>query len=239
MSTKAASAVASIAFERMLRPPTRGRSLRQNTDGEKRLCRYVHWRSRPCSLRAVSAQRARRRRSGSTAFSNQERRRLYRDGRGRRLCRQARTENRTAQDQIRLHADEGLIAGQIDSVDMGAAESIVAAVRGTGVKIVGCNWPGVPQIVLAKAEIKTPADLKGKAIAISSPGSLPDLLMRGMLNAENIPVADVKFVTHGADLDRYKSLVAGVTDAAVVSNEFEAIMPPNIKVLMRANVTVP
>ncbi|HEY5378136.1 MAG TPA: ABC transporter substrate-binding protein [Pseudolabrys sp.] len=122
---------------------------------------------------------------------------------------------------------------------MGAAESIVAAVRGTGVKIVGCNWPGVPQIVLAKAEIKTPADLKGKAIAISSPGSLPDLLMRGMLNAENIPVADVKFVTQGADLDRYKSLVAGVTDAAVVSNEFEAIMPPNIKVLMRANVTVP
>jgi NitT/TauT family transport system substrate-binding protein len=134
---------------------------------------------------------------------------------------------------------KALIAGQIDSVDMGAAESIVAAAHGTGVKIVGCNWPGVPQVVLAKAEVKTPADLKGRAIAISSPGSLPDLLMRGMLNAEKISQSDVKFVTQGADLDRYKSLVAGVTDAAVVSNEFEAIMPSNIKVLMRANVTVP
>jgi NitT/TauT family transport system substrate-binding protein len=45
---------------------------------------------------------------------------------------------------------KALIAGQIDSVDMGAAESIVAAAHGTGVKIVGCNWPGVPQIVLSK-----------------------------------------------------------------------------------------
>jgi ABC-type nitrate/sulfonate/bicarbonate transport system substrate-binding protein len=31
---------------------------------------------------------------------------------------------------------KALIAGEIDSVDMGAAESIVAGVRGTGVKIV-------------------------------------------------------------------------------------------------------
>ncbi len=134
---------------------------------------------------------------------------------------------------------KALIAGEIDSVDMGAAESIVAGVRGTGVKIVGCTWPGVPQVVLAKAEIKTLADLKGKNIAISSPGSLPDLLFRGMLDAANVPFSDVKLATQGADLDRYKSLVAGITDAAVVSNEFEAIMPPNIKVLAKGSIAVP
>jgi NitT/TauT family transport system substrate-binding protein len=134
---------------------------------------------------------------------------------------------------------KALIAGEIDSVDMGAAESIVAGVRGTGVKIVGCTWPGVPQVVLAKAEIKTLADLKGKNVAISSPGSLPDLLFRGMLDAANVPFSDVKLATQGADLDRYKSLVAGITDAAVVSNEFEAIMPPNIKVLAKGSTAVP
>jgi NitT/TauT family transport system substrate-binding protein len=115
----------------------------------------------------------------------------------------------------------------------------VAAARGTGVKIVGCTWPGMPQVVLAKVEIKTPADLKGKTVAISSPGSLPDLLFRGMLDAEKIPISEVKFATQGADLDRYKSLLAGITDAAVVSNEFEAVMPPNIKVLMTASAVVP
>lgn len=126
---------------------------------------------------------------------------------------------------------KALVAGEIDSVDMGAAESIVAGVRGTGVKIVGCTWPGVPQVVLAKAEINSLADLKGKNVAISSPGSLPDLLFRGMLDAANVPFADVKLATQGADLDRYKSLLAGIVDAAVVSNEFEPVMPPTIKVL--------
>jgi NitT/TauT family transport system substrate-binding protein len=134
---------------------------------------------------------------------------------------------------------KALVAGEIDSVDMGAAESIVAAARGTGVKIVGCTWPGVPQVVLAKAEIKTPADLKGKTIAISSPGSLPDLLARGILDNAKIPYSDVKFATQGADLDRYKSLVAGIVDAAVVSNEFEAVMPSNIKVLLKGSTAVP
>ena len=45
----------------------------------------------------------------------------------------------------------------------------------------------------------------------------------------------MKLATQGADLDRYKSLVAGITDAAVVSNEFEAIMPSNIKVLAKGS----
>ena len=134
---------------------------------------------------------------------------------------------------------KALIAGEIDSVDMGAAESIVAAARGTGVKIVGCTWPGVPQVVLAKAEISSLADLKGKTVAISSPGSLPDLLFRGMLDSANVPFAEVKLATQGADLDRYKSLVAGITDAAMVSNEFEAVMPPNIKVLASGSTAVP
>lgn len=134
---------------------------------------------------------------------------------------------------------KALVAGEIDSVDMGAAEAIVAGARGTGVKIVGCTWPGMPQVVLSKDTIKTPADLKGHTVAISSPGSLPDLVFKGMLDANNIPVSEVKFATQGADLDRYKSLVAGVTDAAVVSNEFVAIMPKNIHVLMSAKSTVP
>ena len=134
---------------------------------------------------------------------------------------------------------KALIAGEIDSVDMGAAESIVAAVRGTGVKIVGCTWPGVPQVVLAKTDIKTLADLKGKNVAISSLGSLPDLLFRGMLEVANVPFNEVKLATQGADLDRYKSLIAGITDAAVVSNEFEAIMPPTVHVLAKGSTAVP
>src|SRR6185437_15106194 len=133
---------------------------------------------------------------------------------------------------------KALIAGEIDSVDMGAAEEIVAGARGTGVKIVGCTWPGMPQVVLAKDTIKTPQDLKGRTVAISSPGSLPDLVFKGMLQEKKIPVADVKMAVQGADLDRYKSLISGITDAAVVSNEFVPVMPKDVHVLMKAGDVV-
>jgi NitT/TauT family transport system substrate-binding protein len=134
---------------------------------------------------------------------------------------------------------KALIAGELASVEMGAAEAIVAAARGADVKIIGCTWPGLPQVVLSKAEIKTPADLKGRTIAISAPGSLPDLLGRAVLDAYKISPDEVKFASLGADLDRYKSLVAGISDAAVVSNEFQPIMPANFKVLVKAQEVVP
>ena len=134
---------------------------------------------------------------------------------------------------------KALIAGELDSVEMGAAEAIVAAARGADVKIVGCTWPGLPQVVLSKAEIKTPAELKGRTIAISAPGSLPDLLGRAVLDSYKISPDEVKFASLGADLDRYKSLVAGISDAAVVSNEFQPIMPTNFKVLVKAQDVVP
>src|SRR5476649_1197609 len=66
---------------------------------------------------------------------------------------------------------KALIAGEIDSVDMGAAESIVAGGRGRGVKIVGCTWPGVPQFVRAKAEIKTPVPRTPATIDSAAPMS--------------------------------------------------------------------
>jgi NitT/TauT family transport system substrate-binding protein len=134
---------------------------------------------------------------------------------------------------------KALIAGEIDSVDMGAAEEIVAAARGTGVKIVGCNWPGMPQVVLAKTSIQTPQDLKGKTVAISAPGSLPDLVFKGMLQEKKVPVSEVRLAPQGADLDRYKSLISGITDAAVVSNEFVPVMPKDVHVLMSATEVVP
>jgi NitT/TauT family transport system substrate-binding protein len=134
---------------------------------------------------------------------------------------------------------KALVAGEIDSVDMGAAEEIVAAARGTGVRIVGCNWPGMPQVVLAKTSIQAPQDLKGKTVAISAPGSLPDLVFKGMLQEKKVPLSEVKLAPQGADLDRYKSLISGITDAAVVSNEFVPVMPKDVHVLMSATDVVP
>src|SRR5262245_33660258 len=39
---------------------------------------------------------------------------------------------------------KALLAGELDSVESGAGESIVAGAAGADVKIIGCNWPGMP-----------------------------------------------------------------------------------------------
>jgi NitT/TauT family transport system substrate-binding protein len=134
---------------------------------------------------------------------------------------------------------KALLAGELESTESGAGESILPAARGADVKMIGCSWPGLPQVVMAKAEIKTPEDLKGKIIAISAPGSLPYLLGRVVLDSYKISDGEVRFASIGADLDRYKSLTAGVVDAAVVSNEYEPIAPPSVKVLVRGHELVP
>src|ERR1700674_3370496 len=61
---------------------------------------------------------------------------------------------------------KALLAGELESAESGAGESILPAARGADVKMIGCSWPGLPQVVMAKAEIKTPQDLKGRIIGI-------------------------------------------------------------------------
>lgn len=123
-------------------------------------------------------------------------------------------------DIIELQA---MLAGQLDSYEGGPGPAIAAAAHGADVKIIGCHWPGLPHGIMARDDIKTVADLKGKTIAISAPGGMPDLLARAVLAKYKIPASDVRFASLGDDGDRYKSVVAGIAQAAVVSREYVPI----------------
>src|SRR5712671_149904 len=115
-------------------------------------------------------------------------------------------------DQIGLKA---LLAGELDSYEGGPGGAIVAAARGADVKILGCHWPGLVHGLFAREGISKIEDLRGKNIAISAPGALPDLLIRAVLEKQGIPVTEVKFANMGSDTDRYKALTVGVVDAAI------------------------
>ena len=82
-------------------------------------------------------------------------------------------------------------------------------------------------------------DLRGKNIAISSPGALPDLLIRAVLEKQGIAATDVKFANMGSDTDRYKALTAGVVDAAIVSTEYLPIAPKTVKLLATGREVLP
>jgi NitT/TauT family transport system substrate-binding protein len=120
-------------------------------------------------------------------------------------------------DQIGLKA---LLAGELDSYEGGIQGAIAADVRGADVKIIGCHWPVVPHGLMVKLAVGTIQDLKGKSIAVSSPGSFPDMFARVALAKFNLSPSDVVLAAVGGDRDRYSALVGGVVDAAVVSNEY-------------------
>jgi NitT/TauT family transport system substrate-binding protein len=140
-------------------------------------------------------------------------------------------------DEILLHA---LIAGDLDSFEGGPGAALIADAHGADVKIVGCSWLMVPHGVFVHDDITAMDQLKGKTIAISSPGAFPDLFAKGALNHFNVPEDSVKFASLGGDLDRYKALVAKVVDAAIVSGEYIPIAEKeHIKMLVSAKDALP
>jgi NitT/TauT family transport system substrate-binding protein len=120
-------------------------------------------------------------------------------------------------DQIGLKA---LIAGELDSYEGGVQGAIAADVRGGDIRIIGCHWPLVPHGLMVRAGIERMADLKSRAIAVSAPGSFPDMFARVAMAKFNLSPADVTLAAVGGDRDRYTALIGGVVDAAVVSNEY-------------------
>ena len=134
---------------------------------------------------------------------------------------------------------KALIAGELESLHGGAGEGIVAAMRGADVKTVGCHWPGLPHALFVRGDINKVEDLKGKSIATSAPGSLPDNMMRTLLEKYGIPESAVKFAAVGGDVDRYKALTAGIVDATIVSSEYLPVSPAGIKILVAGRDVIP
>src|SRR5499425_463024 len=106
-------------------------------------------------------------------------------------------------DQIGLKA---LLAGELDNYEGGVQGAIAVGVRGGDVKM-GCHWVVIPHGIMVKAGIDKMEDLKGKSIAVSAPGSFPDMLARVALAKFKIAPPDVSLAAVGGDRDRYTALV--------------------------------
>ncbi len=115
---------------------------------------------------------------------------------------------------------KAMLAGELDSYEGSPGAPMTAASRGADVKLVGCYWPVLTYgLWTAKPNI-TLADLKDKNFAISSPGALPDLFARAVLEKQKLKADDVKFVALGSDADRFRAVSAGIVDVAAASTEF-------------------
>ena len=136
-------------------------------------------------------------------------------------------------------AHKALLAGEIDSIESSPGAAILAGARGADIKILGCDWPGMPHGLLVRSTIGKVEDLKGKVVAVAAPGSLPNLLINALLEKYKIAPADVRFANLGGDLERYKAVVVGIADAGVVAAEFMSIAPKDIKMLVAGRDILP
>src|SRR5258705_12335984 len=140
-------------------------------------------------------------------------------------------------DQIGLKA---LLAGELDSYEGGVQGAIAADVRGADVKIIGCHRVVIPHGIMVKSGIDKVEDLKGKAIAVSAPGSFPDMLARVALAKYKLAPADRRLAGVRGDRDRYTALAGGVVDAAVVSNEYLPLpSSKNLQMLIKGKDPLP
>jgi NitT/TauT family transport system substrate-binding protein len=136
-------------------------------------------------------------------------------------------------DQIGIKA---LLSGELESYEGGVQGPIAADVRGGDVRIIGCHWPLVAHGLMAKAGIDKVQDLKGRSIAVSAPGSFPDMFARVAMAKFNLSPDDVVLAAVGGDRDRYTALIGGVVDAAVVTNEYLPLPSSrNFKMLVTGN----
>ena len=136
-------------------------------------------------------------------------------------------------------AHKAVLAGELDSIESSPGATILAGAHGADIKILGCNWPGVPHGLVVRSAIHKVEELKGKTIAVAAPGSLPNLLVSAILEQHKIPVAEVHFANLGGDLDRFKAVIAGVVDGGIVAAEFMAVAPNNVKMLVTGHEALP
>jgi NitT/TauT family transport system substrate-binding protein len=106
-----------------------------------------------------------------------------------------------------------LLAGELDYSTV-ASTTAVASVQGLPVKTI-MGWFDRPlHMLVARAQIKDMAELKGKRIAVSAIGSPPHILAREALRKSGLnPDKDATFLALGGSSDRLAGLIGGAVDA--------------------------
>ena len=103
-----------------------------------------------------------------------------------------------------------VIAGQVTFAQVGGSETL-SANAGGGDLVVVAQLAGVyPFVLEVAADIKTPSDLKGKQVGVSSVGSSSDIATRVALKKMGLdPDKDVVIVPVGSSQNRTAALLAG------------------------------
>ncbi|WP_440071204.1 ABC transporter substrate-binding protein [Streptosporangium sp. OZ121] len=114
-------------------------------------------------------------------------------------------------------AQQGLLGGTLDATQTNYVSTFLAVSKGNKMKIISDLYQAAPNsfnlMVPKDSGIKTPADLKGKKIAVNSLGNIGTLAVTTVLKTHGLTEKDVEFVEFGFP-DMGAQLKNKVVDAA-------------------------
>ena len=120
-------------------------------------------------------------------------------------------------------ATAALVAGELDFTVGGAESSVVAALRGTDIRLIGLYQTRFEYQLIGSRDIRTPQDLKGRVIGVSRIGSNSHFATKQVLSRLGVdPDADVTIFQVGNTPERVAALQSGAIQAALMSPDVVA-----------------
>lgn len=117
----------------------------------------------------------------------------------------------------------GLASDEINFLYCNADTNIVRIGTGADGKLVASPLIGLPYVVLARKDIKRPADLKGKSIGVTRPGDFPYRLAKEFLKKHNLSEKEVTLATvGGTPTERYTALLQDIFQATLIQPPLDA-----------------
>ena len=114
-------------------------------------------------------------------------------------------------------AISSMVSGKEVDYIYGAGTAFLAAVRGVPVKILSHDFKSVLFYLMAQPSVRSPKDLKGKTIAVSSLGGTGAASARACHRALELdPDKDMTFIVIGAASVRLAAMESGSVEAAIM-----------------------
>ena len=114
-----------------------------------------------------------------------------------------------------------LTAGSLDlTMSTGLVDPIRAIEKGSPIAIVRFESQSPPYALVAKPNIKTFAELKGKTISLGGPKDITRIYVERMLAPSGVKPGEFDMVFAGATSARAQALLSGAVDAAILLPPF-------------------
>jgi ABC-type nitrate/sulfonate/bicarbonate transport system substrate-binding protein len=113
----------------------------------------------------------------------------------------------------------GIMSGQLQFSGAGAESIVAARIEGGDVVLLACPVDSDPVYLIARPEIKSPAELKGKATAVTRLGSTTHFYLRAALRHVGLdPEKDVVILQLGTGSEAVSAMESGRIAVAALTN---------------------